>query len=31
MKQLMIWGLCDCLFMAAFVAVAVLGTLAIGM
>ena len=31
MKQLMIWGVCDCLFMAAFVVVSVLGTLAIGL
>lgn len=30
MKQLMLWGLCDCVFMAAFVAASILGILAVG-
>ena len=31
MKQLMLWGVCDCLFMAAFVAAAMLSILAVGL
>jgi len=31
MKQVMLWGVCDCVFMVAIVAVSVLSTLAIGM
>ena len=31
MKQIMLWGVCDCVFMAAVVVVSVLSTLVIGM
>ena len=31
MKQLMLWGVCDCLFMAAFVVAAMLSILAVGL
>lgn len=31
MKQIMLWGVCDCVFMTAIVIVSVLSTLAIGM
>ena len=30
MKQLVLWGVCDCVFMAAFVAASMFGLLAIG-
>lgn len=31
MKQMMIWGVCDCVFMAAFVVVSILSILAVGL
>ena len=31
MKQMMLWGVCDCVFMAAFVVAAILSVLALGM
>ena len=31
MKQMMLWGVYDCIFMAAFVVAAMLSVLAIGM
>jgi len=31
MKKIMLWGMCDCVLMAAIVVVSILSTLAIGM
>jgi hypothetical protein len=31
MKHIMLWGMCDCVFMAAFVVAAILSILAIGL
>jgi hypothetical protein len=31
MKQMMLWGVCDCVFMAAFVVVSMLCILAVGL
>jgi len=31
MKQMMLWGACDCVFMVAFVAVSILSILSIGL
>lgn len=31
MKQMMLWGMCDCVFMAAFVVAAILSILVVGL